>query len=74
MAGNLANSVNDYYWWITASTNGGAEREFWRGRMDASGKYSLTYALPKGTTTLTVRFKDFEDWYPAGYDTVTLTR
>jgi hypothetical protein len=74
MVVNLANSVNDYYWWITASTNGGAEREFWRGRMDASGKYTLTYALPKGTTTLTVRFKDFEDWYPDGYDTVTFTR
>ncbi len=74
MTGNLANGVNDYYWWITASTDGGAEREFWRGRMDSSGEYGVTYALPKGTTTFTVRFKDFEDWYPPGYDTVTLTR
>jgi hypothetical protein len=74
MTGNLANGVNDYYWWITASTNGGAEREFWRGRMDGSGTYTKTYALPKGTTKFTVRFQDFENWYPAGYDTVTLTR
>jgi hypothetical protein len=73
MTGNLANSVNDYYWWITASTNGGPEQEIWRGRMDSTGTYRGTYSLPRGTTTLTVRFKDFEDWYPPGYDTVTVT-
>jgi hypothetical protein len=61
----------DHYWWITASTNGGAEKEFGRGRMDTTGKASATYALPKGTTTFTVHYKDFEGWYPPGYDTAT---
>ncbi|GAA5016573.1 hypothetical protein [Actinopolymorpha pittospori] len=64
----------DHYWWITASTNGGPEKEFGRGRMDTTGKASATYALPKGTTTFTVHYQDFEGWYPPGYDTATLTR
>lgn len=70
----ISNQLEGHYWWITASTNGGPEVEFWRGPMDASGTYSKTYALPRGTTTFTVRYKDYDDWYPAGYDAVTLTR
>ncbi|MFE9658173.1 hypothetical protein [Micromonospora sp. NPDC006431] len=65
---------DDQYWWITASTNGGAEREFWRGKLDASGKYTLTYALPRGTTTFTVRYHDYYQFYPDGYATATLQR
>ncbi|RZU73653.1 hypothetical protein EV384_2071 [Micromonospora kangleipakensis] len=65
---------DDNYWWITASTNGGAEREFWRGKLDASGRYTLTYSLPRGTTTFTVRYRDYYQFYPDGYATATLQR
>ncbi|MFC4018383.1 YncE family protein [Micromonospora sp. GCM10011542] len=65
---------DDNYWWITASTNGGAEREFWRSKLDASGKYTLTYSLPRGTTTFTVRYRDYWQFYPDGYATATLQR
>ncbi|WP_433316860.1 hypothetical protein [Micromonospora chersina] len=65
---------DDNYWWITASTNGGAEREFWRGKMDASGRYTLTYSLPRGTTTFTVRYRDYWQFYPDGYATAVLQR
>lgn len=74
MSGSGANSVGEHYWWITASVNGGVEKELWRGKMDASGRYSLTYTLPRGTTTFTVRYQDFENWYPPGYATATLSR
>lgn len=62
------------FWWITASTNGGPEREFWRHAMESPGTYELTYSLPQGTTTFTVRYKDYWGWYPDGYATVTITR
>ncbi len=65
---------DDNYWWITASTDGGAEREFWRSKMDASGRHTRTYSLPRGTTTFTVRYRDFEQFYPDGYATATLRR
>ncbi|MEU1684097.1 hypothetical protein [Micromonospora sp. NPDC005707] len=65
---------DDNYWWITASTNGGAEREFWRGRMDTSGRYALTYSLPRGTTTFTVRYRDYWQFYPDGYAPAVLQR
>ncbi|MFJ6673214.1 TolB family protein [Actinosynnema sp. NPDC091369] len=64
----------DDYWWITASTNGGPEREFWRGPMAPGGPHALTYALPAGTTTFTVRYKDFWSWYPDGHSTTTVRR
>ncbi|MFE9747236.1 TolB family protein [Saccharothrix saharensis] len=64
----------DDYWWITASTNGGPEREFWRGPMAPGGPHTLTYALPAGTTTFTVRYKDFWSWYPDGHSTATVRR
>lgn len=63
-----------HYWWITAATDGGAEREIWRSTMDPSGEHSLTYELPKGVTTFTVRYQDYDDWYPAGHATATVTR
>jgi len=62
------------FWWITASSNGGPEREFWRGPMDAPSPYELTYSLPHGTTTFTVRYKDYWGWYPDGYATVIIRR
>jgi hypothetical protein len=62
------------YWWITASTNGGPEREFWRGPMSGGGPYQLTYDLSGGTTTFTVRYHDYWNWYPDGYATVTVRR
>ncbi|MDZ5446720.1 hypothetical protein U2F26_29025 [Micromonospora sp. 4G57] len=65
---------DDSYWWITASTNGGAEREFWRGKMDVSGRYTLTYSLPRGATTFTVRYRDYYQFYPDGYATAVLQR
>jgi hypothetical protein len=70
----ISTQMEGHYWWITASTDGGPEVEFWRGPMDASGTYSKTYALPRGTTKFTVRYQDYDNWYPAGFDTVTLTR
>jgi WD40 repeat protein len=70
----ISTQMEGHYWWITASTDGGPEVEFWRGPMNASGTYTKTYVLPRGTTTFTVRYKDFYDWYPAGFDTATLTR
>lgn len=60
--------------WVTASTNGGAEKEFMRGPMDETGHLSGTYYLPRGTTTFTVRYVDFDGWYPPGVATTTLTR
>jgi hypothetical protein len=65
-------SACDHFWWVTASTNGGAERKINRGRLDSSGRYTFTYALPKGATTFTARYHDTEDWYPDGYATATL--
>ncbi|MGW5667044.1 hypothetical protein [Micromonospora sp. NPDC003776] len=65
---------DDNYWWITASTNGGPEQEFWRGKLDASGRYALTYSLPRGTTTFTVRYRDYYQFYPDGYATAVLQR
>ncbi|MFG1839440.1 hypothetical protein ACGFH8_13500 [Micromonospora sp. NPDC049175] len=65
---------DDNYWWITASTNGGGEREFWRDKLDATGRYTLTYSLPRGTTTFTVRYRDYYQFYPDGYATATLQR
>ena len=65
-------STGDHFWWVTASTNGGAEREINRGRMDSSGRYTFAYALPRGATTFTARYHDTEDWYPDGYATATL--
>jgi len=62
------------FWWITASTDGGPEREFWRHAMDSPSPYQLTYSLPRGKTTFTVRYKDYWGWYPDGYATVTVTR
>jgi hypothetical protein len=62
------------YWWITASTNGGPEREFWRGPMAGGGPYQLTYDLPAGSTTFTVRYHDYWSWYPDGYATLTISR
>lgn len=65
-------SSEQYYWWITASTNGSPEKEIWRGNMNSTGRYDLSYSLPKGTTTLRVRFHDNEGWYPDGYATTTV--
>lgn len=70
----ISTPVEGHYWWITASTNGGPEVEFWRGPMDESGTYQLTYQPPKGTTTFTVRYHDYWDWYPDGHDTAVVTR
>jgi hypothetical protein len=60
--------------WVTASTNGGPETEFMRGPMDETGHLTDTFPLPRGTTTFTVQYKEFEDWYPAATATATLTR
>ncbi|NUT52314.1 MAG: hypothetical protein HOV94_34220 [Saccharothrix sp.] len=65
---------DDDFWWITASTDGGPEREFWRGPMAPGGPHSLTYALPNGTTTFTVRYQDYWGWYPDGHATATVRR
>jgi hypothetical protein len=60
--------------WVTASTDGGAEEEFMRGSMDTTGRLTGTYSLPRGTTTFTVRYNDFDHWYPSATATTTLTR
>ncbi len=62
------------YWWITASTDGAPEREFWRGPMSRDNPYSLAYSLPNGTTTFTVHYRDYWGWYPDGYATATVRR
>lgn len=36
--------------------------------------YTVTYALSRGTTTCTARYKDSENWYPAASVTAGLTR
>lgn len=64
----------DDYAWITASTNGGPEHEFWRWPMATGGPISLTYALPNGATTFTVRYHDYWNFYPDGFATVTISR
>jgi len=64
----------DDYAWITASTSGGPEREFWRWPMAPGGPITLDYALPNGTTTFTVRYRDYWNFYPDGFATVTITR
>jgi hypothetical protein len=60
--------------WVTASTNGGPETEFMRGSMDSTGHLTGTYSLPRGTTTFTVRYNDFDQWYPSATATTSLTR
>jgi hypothetical protein len=42
--------------------------------MSPGGPYQLTYDPPAGTTTFTVRYQDYWNWYPPGYATTSLRR
>ncbi len=59
---------------VTASTNGGAEKQILSAMLDENGQTTGTYALPRGTTTFTARYTDFDGWYPSKTVTTTLTR
>ncbi|GAA2760115.1 WD40 repeat domain-containing protein [Actinopolymorpha rutila] len=59
---------------VTASTNGGAEKEILSGMLDENGQTTGTYDLPRGTTTFTARYTDFDGWFPSKTVTTTLTR
>ncbi|MER7243305.1 hypothetical protein [Kribbella sp. NPDC000426] len=59
---------------LYAGTDGAAETYIGGAEMTAVGTYTVTYALPRGTTTFTARYTDSENWYPAATVTATLTR
>lgn len=69
-------STSTYYagWTLTAATDGAAEKQIWNQQMGATGRYTLAYPLPRGTTTFTARYHDAGGFYPDGYATATLSR
>ena len=67
-------STNQQFLRVYASTDGATERLIGNPELTATGTFTTTYALPRGTTTLTARYTDFENWYPSASPTTTLTR
>jgi hypothetical protein len=67
-------STNQQFLQIYATPSGGTQRLIGNPEMTAAGTFTATYALPRGTTTFTAHYKDFENWYPAADVTTTLTR
>jgi hypothetical protein len=67
-------STNQQFLRVYASTNGATERMVGNPELTSAGTFTATYALPRGTTTFTARYTDFENWYPPASPTITLTR
>lgn len=67
-------STNQQFLQVYASPDGAAERLIGNPEMTSTGTYTATYSLPRGSTTFTARYKDFENWYPPTSATTTLTR
>jgi hypothetical protein len=67
-------STNQQFLQVYASTDGSTNRLIGNPEMTTTGTFTATYALPRGTTTFTARYKDFENWYPTATATTTLTR
>jgi hypothetical protein len=67
-------STNQQFLQIYASTDGSTNRLIGNPEMTTAGTFTATYALPRGTTTFTANYKDFENWYLPAAPTTTLTR
>ncbi len=67
-------STNQQFVNVSASTNGGSDVLIGGAEMTTARTYTTTYPLPRGTTTFTARYKDFENWYPPATVTATLSR
>ncbi|GAB2683935.1 hypothetical protein [Kribbella swartbergensis] len=67
-------STNQQFLQLYATPAGSTARLIGNPELTSAGTFTATYALPRGTTTFTARYKDFENWYPEATVTTTLTR
>ena len=67
-------STNQQFLQLYATPAGSTARLIGNPELTTAGTFTATYALPRGTTTFTARYKDFENWYPEATVTTTLTR
>jgi hypothetical protein len=73
-AGSPGSSTNQQFLRVYASTDGSTNRLIANPEMTTTGTFTVTYALPRGTTTFTAHYKDFENWYPTATATTTVIR
>jgi hypothetical protein len=67
-------STNQQFLQLYATPAGSTARLIGNPELTSAGTFTATYALPRGTTTFTAHYKDFENWYPEATVTATLTR
>lgn len=67
-------STNQQFLQLFATPPGSTARSIGNPELTSAGTFTATYALPRGTTTFTAHYKDFESWYPEATITTTLTR
>ena len=67
-------STNQQFMQLYATPAGSTARLIGNPELTTAGTFTATYALPRGTTTFTAHYKDFENWYPEATVTTTLTR
>jgi hypothetical protein len=66
-------STNQQFLQLYATPAGSTARLIGNPELTSAGTFTATYALPRGTTTFTAHYKDFENWYPEATVTTTLT-
>jgi hypothetical protein len=67
-------STNQQWLQLYATPAGSTARLIGNPELTSAGTFTATYALPRGTTTFTAHYKDFENWYPPADVTTTLSR
>jgi hypothetical protein len=67
-------ATNQQFLQLYATPAGSTARLIGNPEMTSAGTFTASYALPRGTTTFTAQYKDFENWYPEATVTTTLTR
>ncbi|WP_406048036.1 hypothetical protein [Kribbella sp. NBC_00889] len=67
-------STNQQFLQLYATPAGSTARLIGNPELTSAGSFTATYALPRGTTTFTAHYKDFENWYPEATVTTTITR
>ena len=67
-------STNQQWLQLYATPAGSTARLIGNPQLTSAGTFTATYALPRGTTTFTAHYKDFENWYPPADVTTTLSR
>lgn len=67
-------STNQQFLQVYATPAGSTARLIGNPELTSAGSFTATYALPRGTTTFTAHYKDFENWYPEATVTTTITR